>query len=91
MSLTELYYRLPFEPSPPAAPNETSKAAVGNIWGTVGWIVAVVACFALVGAIFAFMEHKNGNNEGAKRAGYVVGAAIGFGFIVGLVATVTGT
>jgi hypothetical protein len=65
---------------------------LGTLWGYGLWILAAVACFALLGAVFMFFEHKsNGNNEGMKKAGWVIGGCVASGFILGVIGTVTGT
>ena len=96
MTLTEHVYRLaarvPFEPGTATPPSEGAKTVVGTLWGYAAWVIPVIACFALIGAVVAFFKHRsNGNNEGAEKAAWVMAGCIAFGFIPSLVGTVTGT
>lgn len=94
MSLTELAVRIrkPFEGGEPVAPSDQVKTILGSLWGNGLWILAAVAAFALLGALFMFFKYRsNGNNDGAERAGWIIGACIASGFILGIVGTVTGT
>jgi hypothetical protein len=83
----------PFVPGSKVAPNSEVGGIIGTLFGYVGWGVAVVACFALVGCIVqAWSNHRqNQSNEGVAKAGWVVGGVMAFGMIVGIVGTISGT
>lgn len=83
----------PFDPGAPTAPDDTVKATVGTLFGYGGWVVVVIACFALLGcAVMAWSQHRQGqSNEGVAKAGWVVGAVMAVGMIVGIVGTISGT
>lgn len=83
----------PFTPDNFTAPTDAVKTTVGTIFGYGGWIVAVLACFALLGcAVLAWSRHRSGqSNEGVEKAGWVVGGVMSVGMIVGFVGTISGT
>lgn len=83
----------PFVPGSKVAPNSSIGSTIGTLFGYVGWGVAVIACFALVGcAVTAWAQHRSGqSNEGVQRAGWVVGGVMAVGMVVGIVGTISGT
>jgi len=83
----------PFTPGDFNAPDDSIKSTVGTVFGYGGWIVAVIACFALLGcAVMAWSQHRQGqSNEGVAKAGWVVGGVMAVGMIVGFVGTISGT
>ena len=83
----------PFAPGSFTSPNDAVKTTVGTIFGYGGWVVAVLACFALLGcAVLGWSRHRSGqSNEGVEKAGWVVGGVMAVGMIVGFVGTISGT
>jgi hypothetical protein len=88
-----MLFMKPFDPGTFTAPDDTVKTMVGTVFGYAGWIVAVIACFALLGcAVLAWSRHRSGqSNEGVEKAGWVVGGVMAVGMIVGFVGTISGT
>ncbi len=88
-----LFKLVPIPPAPPTAPNGVNLAAISGLWGNVAWVVAILACFALVGcAIKAWSDHRQGqDNEGLKKASVVLGACFGISVITGIVGAITNT
>lgn len=83
----------PFVPGSKVAPDSNIASVIGTLFGYVGWGVAVIACFALVGcAVMAWSQHRQGqSNEGVAKAGWVVGGVMAVGMVVGIVGTISGT
>lgn len=86
-------FKVPFTPGTTTAPNEKIGATIGTLFGYFAWAVVVAACFALLGcAAMAWSNHRQGQtNEGVTKAGWVLGAVLSVGLIVGVVGTVSGT
>jgi hypothetical protein len=80
--------------STPERPPGLNQDALNHLWGYVGFGIAIMACFGLAGcAVLAWSNHRDGDssNPGVKKAGWVLGGALAFGIIAGVVGTVTGT
>lgn len=90
LALTEHYLAVPVDGGP-AAPGGSAPARLNTLWGYVGWIVAVVACFVVAGLCMTLWKNRGQQNEHAGQIGLAIGGALAVGSIGAVIGAVTGT